>query len=66
MSAFKPKRVTGAELVEQLSAATAHLPPNSPPLPAVKPLNYTPKATSVQTPMAYSCIRRADDAELRP
>ena len=38
MSAFKPKRVSGAELIEQLSGATAHLPASSPTLPSVKPL----------------------------
>lgn len=31
MSSFKPKRVTGADLVAQLSTATADLPPALPP-----------------------------------
>ena len=35
MSAFKPRRVSGADLVAQLSDATANLPPTVP-SPAVK------------------------------
>jgi hypothetical protein len=37
MSAFKPKRVSGAELAGQLAGATAHLPTTTPPA-ATKPL----------------------------
>ena len=37
MSSFKPKRVSGADLVAQFSPATTTLPPALPPAPAHRP-----------------------------
>ena len=37
MSSFKPKRVSGADLVAQLSPATTALPPAMPPAPVHRP-----------------------------
>jgi hypothetical protein len=37
VSSFKPKRVSGADLVAQLSSATTTLPPALPPAPAHRP-----------------------------
>ncbi len=37
MSSFKPKRVSGADLVAQISPATSTLPPALPPAPTHRP-----------------------------
>jgi hypothetical protein len=62
MSAFKPKRVTGAELTEQLSEATAHLPPSSPSLPAVKPLKKVQINFQASEQFAELVAREAEKA----
>jgi hypothetical protein len=60
MSAFKPKRVSGAELVGQLSGATAHLPASSPARLSVKPLKKVQINFQASEAFAELVAREAD------
>src|SRR3954470_3688672 len=60
MSAFKPKRVSGAELVGKLSEATAHLPASSPARLSVKPLKKVQINFQASEAFAELVAREAD------
>ena len=62
MSAFKPKRVSGAELVGQLSETTAHLPASSRALPSVKPLKKVQINFQASEAFAELVAREAEKA----